>query len=52
MITALLGFFMVSSVRFRSFKDMKLNLRSALLVAFMFLRPEGILGREKAKVPR
>ena len=33
-VTALLAFFMVSSIRFRSFKDLRLDLRSALLVGF------------------
>lgn len=34
-VTLLLGFLMVSTVRFRSFKDVKLNARTMLLVAFV-----------------
>ncbi|MFO0588644.1 MAG: CDP-diacylglycerol--serine O-phosphatidyltransferase [Polyangiaceae bacterium] len=33
-VTALLSFFMVSTIRFRSFKDVKLNVRTVLFVAF------------------
>ena len=33
-LTLLLAFFMVSTIRFRSFKDLKLNARSVALVAF------------------
>ncbi len=33
-VTALLSFFMVSTVRFRSFKEVKLNVRTVLFVAF------------------
>ena len=33
-VTAVLSFLMVSNVEFRSFKDVKLNLRTALFVAF------------------
>jgi CDP-diacylglycerol--serine O-phosphatidyltransferase len=29
-----LAFFMVSTIRFRSFKDLRMNLRTALLVGF------------------
>jgi CDP-diacylglycerol--serine O-phosphatidyltransferase len=33
-VTALLSFFMVSTIRFRSFKEVKLNVRTVLFVAF------------------
>jgi len=33
-VTLLLSFLMVSTIRFRSFKDLKLNVRTVLLVAF------------------
>src|SRR6185503_15971547 len=33
-VTAFLSFLMVSTIRFRSFKDVKLNLRTVLFVAF------------------
>jgi CDP-diacylglycerol--serine O-phosphatidyltransferase len=33
-VTLLLSFFMVSTIRFRSFKDVKLNVRTVLLVGF------------------
>ena len=33
-VTVVLSFLMISNVRFRSFKDMKLNVRSCLLIAF------------------
>ncbi len=34
-LTVFLSFLMVSTVRFRSFKDLKLNVRSAALIVFV-----------------
>ncbi|HHH11174.1 MAG TPA: hypothetical protein ENK23_03775 [Sorangium sp.] len=46
-ITAALAFFMVSSVRFRSFKDLQRNVRSAALIGFVIISSVGVAVQSK-----